>query len=151
LVLACTVATDNGDNRLLAPMVTRTEQTLAAAEIGATPGLYLADGGYWSGAAVEELEAEGRRLLVKPNGRGSGGPRTSKTVTAMRRRLARPPNRRRYRRRQALVEPVIAHLKHHRRLDRLLLRGLAGAQLEWTLACTAHNLTRLARSQPASA
>ena len=151
LVLACTVATDNGDNRLLAPMVTRTEQTLVAAQIGATPGVYLADGGYWSGAAVEELEAEGRRLLVKPNGRGSGGPRTSKTVTAMRRRLARPPNGRHYRRRQALVEPVIAHLKHHRRLDRLLLRGLAGAELEWTLARTAHNLTRLARSQAASA
>lgn len=151
LVLACTVATDNGDNRLLAPMVTRTEQTLTAAAINAAPGIYLADGGYWSGAALEELEAEGRRLLVKPNGRGSGGPRTSTTVAAMRRRLARPPNQRRYRRRQALVEPVIAHLKHHRRLDRLLLRGLAGAELEWTLACTAHNLTRLARTQAASA
>jgi hypothetical protein len=46
---------------------------------------------------------------------------------------------------------VIAHLKHLRRLDRLLLRGIAGAELEWTLACTAHNLTRLARIQAAGA
>ncbi len=152
VVLACAVSQDNGDNRLLEPMVTRTEQTLEAAEITETPGIYLADGGYWSGSAVDELQAGGRRLLVKPNGR----PRTrglpaSGPVANMERRLARAPNKRRYRRRQALVEPVIAHLKHLRRLDRLLLRGLAGAELEWTLACTAHNLTRLARTQAARA
>lgn len=152
VVLACAVSQDNGDNRLLKPMVRRAEETLEAAGAGAKPRLYLADAGYWSGAAVEELEAEGRRLLVKPNGR----PRTrglpaSGPVGKMQRRLARAPNKRRYRRRQALVEPVIAHLKHLRRLDRLLLRGIDGAELEWTLACTAHNLTRLARTQTATA
>jgi transposase len=148
LVLACAVSQDNGDNRLLAPMVTRTEETLQAAEVTATPGVYLADGGYWSGSAVEELQAEGHRLLVKPNGRPrTRGLAASGPVAKMERRLARAPNKRRYRRRQALVEPVIAHVKHLRRLDRLLLRGIAGAELEWTLACTAHNLTRLARVQ----
>ena len=150
LVLACAVSQDNGDNRLLKPMVTLTEQALRAANVAETPGIYLADGGYWSGAVVEELQAQGRRLLVKPNGRATGGPRTSAAVATMKRRLARPPNKRRYRRRQALAEPVISHLKHLRRLDRLLLRGLAGAELEWTLACTAHNLTRLARVQTAA-
>ena len=152
VVLACSVSQDNGDKRLLKSMVRRAEETLEAAGAGAKPRLYLADAGYWSGAAVEELEAEGRRLLVKPNGR----PRTrglpaSGPVAKMQRRLARAPNKRRYRRRQALVEPVIAHLKHLRRLDRLLLRGIDGAELEWTLACTAHNLTRLARTQTATA
>jgi transposase len=151
VVLACAVSQDNGDNRLLQPMVARTEQQLHAAGTKEAPHVYLADGGYWSGAAVEELEVEGRRLLVKPNGR----PRTrglpaSGPVAKMERRLARAPNKRRYRRRQALVEPVIAQLKHLRRLDRLLLRGLGGAELEWTLACTAHNLTRLARTQAAA-
>jgi len=38
-------------------------------------------------------------------------------------RLAEPENQARYRRRQALVEPVIAHIKCNRRLDRFLLRG----------------------------
>jgi transposase len=152
VVLACAVSQDNGDNRLLEPMVNRTEKTLQVAQITETPGIYLADGGYWSGTAVEGLQADGRRLLVKPNGR----PRTrgrpgSGPVARMERQLARAPNKRRYRRRQALVEPVISHLKHLRRLDRLLLRGIAGAELEWTLACTAHNLTRLARIQPACA
>jgi DDE family transposase len=69
VVLACAVSQDNGDNRLLEPMVTRTQQTLEAAEITQTPGIYLADGGYWSGSAIDELQAGGRRLLVKPNGR----------------------------------------------------------------------------------
>lgn len=152
VIVACAVSQDNGDNRLLGPMVTRTEETLAAAGATETPSIYLADGGYWSGSAVEELEAQGRRLLVKPNGR----PRTRRVstrppVARMERRLARPPNKRRYRRRQALVEPVIAQLKQLRRLDRLLLRGLAGAELEWTLACTAHNLSRLGRTQAVAA
>jgi transposase len=152
LVVACTVVNDNGDYRLLAPMIERTERTLQTAAIEQAPGVYLADGGYWSGAAVDELQATGRRLLVKPTGRQPiHGRRASPTAASMRRRLRHPANRRRYRRRQALVEPVIAHLKHLRRLDRLLLRGLAGAALEWTLACTAHNLTRLARTRAARA
>jgi transposase len=152
LVVACAVSQDNGDNQLLQPMVNRTEETLKKTGVAGEPSLYLADAGYWSGSAVEELEQEGRYLLVVPNGR----PRTrgrppSPPVARMRRRLANAHNKRHYRRRQALVEPVIAHLKHLRRLDRLLLRGLAGAELEWTLACTAHNLTRLARTQPVAA
>jgi transposase len=151
LVLACAIAQDNADNRQLEPMVTGTERALRSAGVAKRPGIYVADGGYWNGAVVDKLQSGGRRLLVKPNGRATGGPRTSDPVASMKRRLARPPNKRRYQRRQALVEPVISHLKHLRRLDRLLLRGLAGAQLEWTLACTAHNLTRLARNQAAAA
>src|SRR5262249_43373690 len=108
IVLACSVSQDNGDNGLLEPMVTHTEQTLAAAEAAERPGVSLADGGYWSGSAVEHLQADGRRLLVKPNGR----PRTrglpaSGPVAMMERRLGRASNKRGYRRRQALVEPVL--------------------------------------------
>ncbi|MGH2450954.1 MAG: transposase [Candidatus Limnocylindria bacterium] len=151
VILACAVSQDNGDNRLLQPMVRRTEETLQAAGATEAPRLYLADGGYWSGAGVEELEAEGRRLLVRPNGRPrTRGRPASGPVAKMERRLARAPNKRRYRRRQALVEPVIAQLKHLRRLERLLLRGLGGAEVEWTLACAAHSLTRLARVQAAA-
>ena len=152
LVVACTVVSENGDYRQLAPMVERTEQTVQTAKIEDCPGVYLADGGYWSGSVVEELQAARRWLLLPPTGRRPvHGRRASPTAAAMRRRLAHPSNRSRYRRRQALVEPVIAHLKHIRRLDRLLLRGLDGAQLEWTLACTAHNLTRLGRANAAAA
>jgi transposase len=152
LVVACAVVSENGDYRQLTPMIERIEQRLKKAKVTNKPRVYLADGGYWSGAAVDELQAKGRRLLLPPTGRRPiHGRRASPTAAKMRRRLAHPANQRRYKRRQALVEPVIAHIKHLRRLDRLLLRGLAGAELEWTLACTAHNLTRLARARAATA
>ena len=43
------------------------------------------------------------------------------------------------------VEMLFAHLKRILRLDRLRLRGPAGAQFEFTLAATAQNLRRLAK------
>jgi transposase len=144
LVLACDVSTDNADNGLLAPMIARTEEALHSADVTTDVGCYLADGGYWNGEAVTELRDTGLRVLVPPNGRPvKHAIRVKPSTARMRRRLARAPAQARYRRRQALVEPVIAHIKILRRLDRLHLRGLAGAKLEWTLACTAHNLHRL--------
>jgi transposase len=144
VVVGCGVCADNGDNRQLAPMVATTEQALHEAGVRRDVGWYLADAGYWSGPAVAELQADGARILCPPNGR----PRTrglppSAPVGAMEERLARPSARARYRRRQAIVEPVIGTLKVARRFERLLLRGLRGAQLEWTLACIGHNLRRL--------
>ena len=149
LIIACDVTQDGFDNRQLAPMVGRVDDALEAAGVGVAVGVFLADGGYWSGEPVAELMHAGRRLLVPPNGR----PRTkhvrvSPHVRAMERRLKHPENRRRYRKRQALVEPVIAHTKVGRRFGRFQLRGLAGAQLEWSIACTAHNLARLAKHRP---
>jgi transposase len=149
LIIACDVTQDGFDNRQLAPMVGRVEDALEAAGVGVSVGVFLADGGYWSGEPIAELMHSGRRLLVPPNGR----PRTkhvrvSPHVRAMERRLRHPANRRRYRKRQALVEPVIAHTKIGRRFGRFQLRGLAGAQLEWSIACTAHNLARLAKHRP---
>jgi transposase len=144
LVLACDVSADNSDNRLLAPMIAATERSLYEARVRRGVGWYLADAGYWSGPAISELQADGARILCPPNGR----PRTrglppSAPVGAMEKRLARRPARERYRRRQALVEPVISQLKVARRLDRLLLRGIEGARLELALTCIGHNLRRL--------
>jgi Transposase DDE domain len=146
LVVACDVSQDGFDNHALAPMIAATERALADAGVQAPVGCYLADAGYWKGETVTELAAAGLRVLVPANGR-----RRTKTpeaanasVATMERRLRHPANRRRYRRRQALVEPVIANVKINRGVDRFHLRGLDGARLEWSLACTAHNLMRLA-------
>jgi transposase len=148
LILSCDVSANPSDYRLLEPMIGQTEQALAQAGAVRRPGCYLADAGYWNGRLVEQLSGEGRRLLVKPNGRPrTRGRPSNPAVSRMQRRLAHPANRRRFQRRQALAEPVIAQIKIGKRLDRFRLRGLAGAQLEWTLACTAHNLRRLHRHQ----
>jgi transposase len=146
LIVACEISTDNVDHALLEPMIDAVRQQLGPDETAASTE-FLADAGYWKGAAVERLHARGEKVLVPPNGRprtrGRGG---SSIVSTMTRRLAEPETAKRYQRRQALVEPVIAHIKCNRRLDRFLLRGTAGARLEWTLGCTAHNLRRLAQA-----
>ncbi|MCA1698141.1 MAG: transposase [Actinobacteria bacterium] len=149
VIVACDVSSAVNDHRLLEPMVAAARRASSAAggDASGGPSEFIADSGYWNGEAVERLHAGGERLLVPPNGRprtrGLGG---SSTVTKMTEILAEPDTARRYRRRQALVEPVIAHVKCNRRLDRFLLRGQAGVRLEWALGCTAHNLHRLARA-----
>jgi transposase len=144
LVVACELTNEATDHRQLTAMVEAVRAQIGDAE----PCEFLADAGYWLGEAIESLHANGERVLVPPNGRPPQrpGPTRRPAATAMRATLADPAVARRYRRRQAVVEPVIAHIKHHRRLDRFLLRGLGGARLEWALGCTAHNLTRLARA-----
>ena len=145
LIIAREVTSKVNDHALLEPMIEASRDALDA-ELAETE--FLADAGYWSGAAVERLAARRARFLVPPNGRprtrGIGG---SPTVTAMRRRLERPEVRERLRRRQAVVEPTIAHVKCNGRLEHFHLRGIGGARLEWALGCTAQNLKKLARSR----
>ena len=52
------------------------------------------------------------------------------------------------RRKRKKVEMLFAHLKRHLGLTRLRLRGLSGATEEFTLAATAQNLKRLAKTIP---
>jgi hypothetical protein len=63
----------------------------------------------------------------------------------MRARSRGPAGQARYRRRQALVEPVIGVLKEQRGLRRFRRRGLKKVAVEPALACTAFNLTRMWR------
>src|SRR5207245_11054982 len=56
-----------------------------------------------------------------------------------------------YRRRQQIVEPVVAHTKCIRRTDRFLRRGLACCQAEWQLIAATHNLLKLWRAGLAQA
>jgi transposase len=61
------------------------------------------------------------------------------------RAIARTPAYGQTRRDRKKVEMLFAHLKRILRLDRLRLRGPAGAQFEFTLAAIAQNLRRLAK------
>jgi transposase len=144
LVVACDLTTDATDHAQLEPMI---EAVRARTDRPRRRRIeFLADAGYWNGDTVERLQASGERVLVPPNGKPPRKPGGTSPAARMRTRLAKPEAASRYQRRQALAEPVIAHIKINRRLDRFLLRGTAGARLEWTLGCTAHNLTRLARA-----
>jgi hypothetical protein len=64
----------------------------------------------------------------------------------MRRKLRDPAGRAIYARRKAIVEAVNGVLKEQRGMRRFRMRGLARVAVEWTLATTAYNLTRLWRT-----
>jgi hypothetical protein len=52
-----------------------------------------------------------------------------------------------YRRRKAIVEPLNGVLKEQCGMRRFRRRGLQNIAAEWTLTTTAHNLTRMWRTQ----
>jgi Transposase DDE domain len=56
-----------------------------------------------------------------------------------------------YRRRQLMIEPVLAHAKVIRRADRFQRRGIAACRAEWRLIAATHNLLKLWRHAPARA
>jgi IS5 family transposase len=61
----------------------------------------------------------------------------------MARRLRTNKGRADYARRKAIVEPVFGQVKVRQHAGQVRLRGLAGAQGEWTLHMICHNLRKL--------
>jgi transposase len=139
------------DSASLLPMVKQVEATC-----GERPGEVSADSAFFSVQNLKQLERRGINGYV-PDAHLTGelqqrrGP--LKTLAdapvhrRMRDKLRSPAGQARYRRRQALVEPVIGVLKEQRGLRRLRLRGLSKAGVEVALYCTAFNLTRMWRSR----
>jgi transposase len=119
----------------------------------ATPAEVSADSGYCSEANLADLAERGIRGYVA-TGRAKhpdGGEerRRGPLVSAMRQRLRRAGRRSRYRLRKQVVEPVFGQIKGARGFQQFLLRGLEKVKHEWALVCTAHNLTKLARTAAA--
>ena len=137
------------DRASLVPLVEQVERTC-----GARPEQVSADSGFFSVANLIELERRGIEGYV-PDAHLTGelrqrrGPLKmagdSPEHCRMRARLRSPAGQARYRRRQALVEPVIGILKEQRGLRRFRLRGLSKVGVEVALTCTACNLTRMWR------
>jgi len=139
------------DSNSLWPMVQQVEATC-----GERPREVSADSAFFSVQNLQRLERRGIDGYV-PDAHLTGelqqhrGP--LKTIAQapahrrMRDKLRSPAGQARYRRRQALVEPVFGVLKEQRGLRRLRLRGLSKAGAEVALYCTAFNLTRLWRSR----
>ena len=127
-------------------------------ECGQRPGQALADSGFFSQENLEELERRqidayvpdshlGRELNrgVRVRGRAAAQHRAQQD---MRRKLRSPAGRAVYRRRKAIVEPVLGVLKEQRGMRRFRLRGLTKVAIEFTLAAIALNLARIWRTVP---
>jgi transposase len=153
LIVAQQVNQASNDNGLLVAMVEAVER-----ECGERPGQALADSGFFSQENLEELERRkidayvpdshlGRELNRGVRVRGHAAARQP-AQQRMRRKLRSPAGRAVYRRRKAIVEPVLGVLKEQRGMRRFRMRGLAKVAVVFTLAATELNLTRLWRLRP---
>lgn len=153
VVLAAEVTQEASDANQLVAMIEKTEENLAEAGIGGSPETLLSDAGYCSEENLEAAEGlnpdvlvatgrqkHGEKFLATPRGR------IAKDATRrerMARRLRTKKGRADYARRKAIVEPAFGQMKVRQHAGQLRLRGLAGAQGEWTLHVICHNLRKL--------
>jgi transposase len=146
IVIAAEVTVDSPDFGHLGPMVSATETELAAAGIEGAPEVVLADAGYWHQAQMETITGGGTVVLIPPDAGKRKGARPGwdgGLYAFMRRVLASDRGGELYAKRQGMIEPVFAHTKFNRRMDRFQRRGRSAARSEWRLITATHNLLKL--------
>jgi hypothetical protein len=140
-LIVATGLTDNGtDHAELLPLLEQAEATL-----GGRPKQLLADAGYRSEGLLAELERRDIDAYVSLGGEGKARPPASKLVASCRMaaKLATPAGQARYRRRKAIVEPVLGWIKAAVGFRCFSLRGKQKVTAEWNLICLAVNLKRM--------
>jgi transposase/peptidoglycan hydrolase-like protein with peptidoglycan-binding domain len=118
----------------------------------------LADSGFYSEAAVRDVEADQATTVYAAMDRQSHHrsvadleakappappPAGAAMGEIMRYRLKTPAGQRLYRLRKQTVEPVFGIIKQAMGFRRFSLRGLANVSTEWVLVCLSYNLKRL--------
>jgi transposase len=153
ILVACEVTLESPDFGHLEPLVDATERELARA--GAeSPGVVVADAGYWHKRQMENVVGRGIQVLIPPDSglRESARPGWDGGPYAfMRRVLATDRGKALYRKRHATIEPVFGQMKFNRRLDRFLRRGRSAVRSEWRLFGASHNLLKLHNHRTAAA
>ena len=154
IVLAAEITNHSSDFGHLEPMVNATRRELAKVGVSETPGVLLADAGYWHNEQMDSVTASGIRLLCPPEAATRKGSRPgwdSGRYSWMRRVLSSDLGQQLYRKRKVMIEPVFAHMKFNRKFDRLQRRGWAAAHSEWRLITASHNLQKLHQHRIAAA
>jgi hypothetical protein len=155
IVLAAEVTTSSPDFGHLEPMVKATKKELEAIGVTETPGVAVADSGYWNEEQMGNVIAnEHVQVLIPPDAGKRDTPRPGwdgGRYTSMRDALATDYGGGLYRRRKAMVEPVFAQTKHNRRISQFQRRGRSAALSEWRLITATHNLLKLHKRQMAAA
>ena len=143
LIVATGLTNCGADNAELLPLINRVEETL-----GGAPPEVLADAGYRAEATFQTLETRGITAYISLGHevRPAKPPNPAHVASQrMTDRLQSAVGRARYRRRKAIVEPVIGWIKEVLGFRRFSLRGVATARGEWNVVCLAVNLKRLHR------
>lgn len=152
IIVAAGLSNQAPDTEYFIPMLDR---VLASCE--QIPDAALADAGFFSDANVRRAQARGVNVYIAParTPHGEKEPPSDEQLAAaspmkaaMRAKLQTELGEALYRRRKAIVEPVIGQIKN-RGLGRLSLRGLQSAQREWSLIALSHNLLKLHKARRA--
>jgi transposase len=143
IIVATGLTNCGADNAELLPLIDYVEGTL-----GQHPAEVLADAGYRGEATFQTLEARAITAYISlgHETRPAKPPNPAHLATQrMADRLKSEAGRARYRRRKAIVEPVIGWIKEVLGFRRFSLRGVVKARGEWNIICLAVNLKRLHR------
>lgn len=151
VIVACEVSQAPPDVQRLVPMLER-----MIALNGRAPAQLTADAGYASEgnfAALKDADVHAVIALRRyhrdepPDADPAPVHSTSRWPhrNEMRARLYTAEGKALYKLRKQTVEPVFGQIKAVRGFRQFLRRGLAAVQAEWSLACTAHNLLKLAK------
>ncbi len=146
IVIAAEVTTASPDFGLLEPVLTAAQTELLAVGVTDTPAVVLADAGYWHQQQMEGIVSRGSQVLIPPDGGQRKGTRPGwdgGLYAFMRQVLEGDTGKELYRKRQGMIEPVFAHTKFNRRIDRFQRRGRSAARSEWRLITATHTLQKL--------
>jgi len=152
IVIAAEISADTADFGHLEPMVTAAQDELERVGETDTPGVVVADAGYWHQAQMENVVNRGIPVLIPPDALKRKGTRPGwdgGPYAFMRRVLDTDHGGGLYRKRQGMIEPVFADTKFNRRIDRFQRRGRSACRSEWRLITATHNLLKLFRHQMA--
>lgn len=148
MIVAATLTNNAADSGQLIPVLDEVQANLQI-----TPKELLADAGYRAETTFRELESRGIDAYISL----SRGSKTSAPISPaleatgrMKGKLESETGSQRYRRRKAIVEPVIGWIKEVLGFRRFSLRGQLKAAGEWNLVCLAVNLKRFRVIQAAA-
>jgi transposase len=154
IVIAAEITVDSPDFGHLEPVLDAARGELRAAGVTDTPEVVLADAGYWHQDQMQRIVADGTQVLIPPDSSRRKAPRPGwdgGLYAFMRRVLETDHGAELYRQRQQLIEPVFAHTKFNRRIDRFQRRGRSAVRTEWRLITATHNLLKLHKHDLATA
>ena len=147
IVIAAEITNTPGDFSNLDPMITTAINELERVGVTERPEVALADAGYWNEQHFDEVIANKHiQVLIPPDRGGRSEPRpgwAGGRYSWMRAVLASEHGKQLYRKRIQMIEPVFAHTKHNRLINRFHRRGRIAVRTEWRLLMATHNLTKL--------
>jgi hypothetical protein len=95
---------------------------------------------------MQALAGDGVQVLIPPDADKRNGPRPGwkgGLYAFMRRVLETPAGAALYAKRPGMIEPVLAHTKFNRKIERFQRRGRSACRSEWRLITATHNLLKL--------